>query len=56
MHLLAQMADNKIQGSGTPELTVEHSYVMAWVIAAVLIAGILLITFKTSRRNHLETE
>jgi hypothetical protein len=29
---------------------------MTWVIAAVLTAGILLIAFKTSKRNHLERE
>ena len=29
---------------------------MTWIIAAVLTAGILLITFKTSKRNHIERD
>ncbi len=54
---LAQMDYNKfVSGQGTPDLSVESSYVTAWIVAAVLAAGILLITFKTSRRNQLETD
>ncbi|HVT79332.1 MAG TPA: hypothetical protein VHM90_01635 [Phycisphaerae bacterium] len=56
MYVLAQMALDKIQGSGTPEFSGDFSYVTPWLIAAVIIAGILLVTFKTSRRNHLEKE
>jgi hypothetical protein len=57
LHFIAQMDYNKyVAGQGTPDLSADSSYAMAWVIAAVLTAGILLITFKTSKRNHLERE
>jgi hypothetical protein len=56
LQVLAQMDHSLIQGTGTPELSVEHSFAMPWIIAAVLIAGILLVTFKTSKRNFLDKE
>lgn len=56
LHVLAQMNHEFTQGTGTPELSVEHSFAMPWIIAAVLVAGILLITFKTSKRNFLDKE
>ena len=55
--LLAQMDyDKYIKGTGTVEYSAESNYAMTWIVAAILTAGILLITFKTSRRNHLERE
>jgi hypothetical protein len=55
LHLLAQIDEAKIQ-PGEPPLAAEYSYGLTWVIACVLIALILLITFKTSKRNALERE
>jgi hypothetical protein len=56
LNLLAQMDHERIQGSGTPDLSAESSYVWPWVIAGLLLVGILLVTFKTSRRNNLEND
>ena len=56
LYLLSQMDPNYLQGDGTPQLSVEYSYGMTWVIVAVVTAGILLVTFKTSKRNRLERE
>ena len=55
MQFLAQMSEPPVLG--TP-LSNDHMGTsgMTWVIAAVLTAGILLITFKTSKRNHLDRD
>jgi hypothetical protein len=57
-HLLAQMDSDKLMkvGDGAPTLTDSASYGMAWVIALLLTVLILLVTFKTSKRNHLERD
>jgi hypothetical protein len=54
--VLAQMDQKYLLNDGTPQLTVEYSYGFTWVIAALVTAGILLVTFKTSKRNRLERE
>jgi len=53
---LAQMDPNKLLNDGTPPLSSDASFGMTWVVIALLSAGILAITFKTSKRNHLERE
>ena len=53
---LAQIDPSKLLNDGTPSLTSDVSYGMTWIIVALLSAGILGITFKTSKRNHLERE
>ena len=52
--LLAQMKDPPLEGR--PPLNTDNMGTsgMTWIIAAVLTAGILLITFKTSKRNHTD--
>ena len=54
--LLAQIDPDKLTklNDGSPTLNEAASYGMTWVIALLLTAGILLVTFKTSKRNHLE--
>jgi hypothetical protein len=53
LYLLAQMKDPPLEGKPPLSADVGTSG-LTWVMAAVLTAGILLITFKTSKRNHLE--
>jgi hypothetical protein len=53
--LLAQMKDPPLEGK--PPLSAEvGTSGLTWVLVAILTAGILLITFKTSKRNHLERD
>jgi len=56
--LLAQLSSDKLVklNDGSPTLNVTPSYAMTWVIALLLAAGILAVTFKTSKRNHLDRE
>jgi len=57
LHMLAQMQD--VPADGRPPLNgsdTTGTSGLTWIMAAVLVVGILLITFKTSRRNHLERE
>ena len=57
LQFLAQMKNPDSEGK--PPITGSDNFGtsgMTWIIAAVLVVGILLITFKTSRRNHLERE
>jgi hypothetical protein len=58
LSVLAQMDSAKLMNlnDGSPTLTEPPSYGMAWVVAMVLTALILLVTFKTSRRNHTDRE
>jgi hypothetical protein len=56
LHLLAQINPDKIRGTGEPELSVEHSYGLAWVIAGLSAAVVILIACKTSHRNAFERE
>jgi len=53
MHLLAQM---DTPTDGTPLFTGETSHAMTWIIVGVLAIGVLLVAFKTSKRNHLDRE
>lgn len=53
--LLAQIETLPMDGRPTLRTDVGTSG-MTWIIAAVLTAGILLITFKTSKRNHIERD
>ena len=55
-NLLAQMDPDKLTklSNGSPTLSESASYGMTWVIALLLTAGILMVTFKTSKRNHME--
>ena len=55
LYFLAQMKDPPLEGKPSLSADVGTSG-LTWVIAAVLVAGILLITFKTSKRNHLERD
>ena len=55
MMVAGQIDPAKLQ-SDAPPLTVEASSAMTWIIASVLIAGILAITFKTSKRNYLQKD
>jgi hypothetical protein len=52
---LAQMKDPPLDGK-PPLFADVGTSGMTWVIAAILTAGILLVTFKTSKRNHLERD
>jgi hypothetical protein len=52
---LAQMKDPPLDGKPALSADVGTSG-LTWIIAAILVAGILLITFKTSKRNHLERD
>jgi hypothetical protein len=55
LHLLAQMKD--VQLEGRPPLTADvGTSPLTWIIATILTAGILLVTFKTSKRNHMEND
>jgi hypothetical protein len=54
-YILSQLDASKIQ-PGEPPLNAEYSFGLTWVIACILVALILLITFKTSKRNVLERE
>jgi len=54
-HLLAQMKD--VQLDGRPPLTADvGTSPLTWILAFVLTAGVLLVTFKTSKRNHMEND
>ncbi len=55
-HVLGQLDPTKLINDGTPPLTYEGSNSMTWIIVALLTVGIVLITFKTSKRNHLERD
>lgn len=56
--LLAQIDSAKLVAlnDGAPTLNDTASYGMAWIIAIVLTVLIVLVTFKTSKRNHLERD
>jgi hypothetical protein len=56
LSVLAQIESAKLLNDGSPTLNEPASTGMAWVMAIVLTALILLVTFKTSRRNHLERD
>ena len=53
IHFIAQMDPVT---DGTPPLAGATSHAVTWIIAGVLCIGILLVTFKTSKRNHLDRE
>jgi len=53
---LAQMDPGKIRDPGIPPLNVASSSAITWILGALLTAGILLVTFKTSKRNHLDRD
>jgi hypothetical protein len=51
--LLAQMENAPLDGR--PPLTADvGTSGLTWVIAGILTASIILITFKTSKRNHMD--
>ena len=53
--LLAQMDNPPLEGR--PALTADvGTSGLTWVIAAILTALILLVTFKTSKRNHMDRD
>jgi hypothetical protein len=52
---LAQMRDPPLEGKPALSADVGTSG-LTWVLAFILTAGILLVTFKTSKRNHLERD
>ena len=55
--LLAQIDPNKLNGLGEPPLdNAESSFGLTWVIACVLIALIIFVTFKTSKRNAMDRQ
>jgi len=54
-YFLAQMSNPPLDGRPSLSAAVGTSG-LTWIIAAVLTAGILLITFKTSKRNHLDRD
>ncbi len=58
IHFLTQLAqvDPSKLDTDLPPLTAIVSSTMTWVIVGVFLVGILLITFKTSKRNHLEKD
>ena len=56
LYLLAQMDPSKLEGNGAPRLESQASYGLTWVLVSVLTAGILLITFKISKRNSLDRQ
>ena len=58
LNVLAQMDSAKLVklNDGTPALQETGSYGMAWVIAIVLTVLVILVTFKTSKRSHLERD
>jgi len=58
VNLLAQMSTDKLikLNDGSPTLNTTPSYGMTWVIGMLLTVGILLVTFKTSKRNHLDRD
>ena len=54
--LLAQMDESKLDAL-VPRLSGDSaSYAPTWVIASILVAAILLITFKISKRNAVEKD
>jgi hypothetical protein len=55
-HLLAQIDPEKIQGTGEPVLVTEYSYGLTWLIAFLIVALIIGIAFKTSKRNAVELQ
>ncbi len=54
--LLAQMNPQNLLSDGMPALKWDGSQGLTWIVVALLATGILLITFKAPKRNHLETE
>ena len=52
--LLAQMDTHWTNGE--PVLESEYSFGFAWLIVGVITALVLLVAFKTSKRNALERE
>jgi hypothetical protein len=55
VQFLAQMNNPPLEGRPSLTAAVGTSG-LTWIIAAILTAGILLITFKTSKRNHLDRD
>jgi hypothetical protein len=53
--LLAQMNSSKFS-DGMPGLDQTDTYGMTWIVAAVITVAILLVTFKTSKRNALDRD
>lgn len=49
MTLLAQLDPSKLNSEARLEVAASPTW--AWVITAVITVGVLLITFKTSKRN-----
>jgi hypothetical protein len=57
LHVLAQMSIESNQLEGRPPIDGEvGTSPMTWIIACLLFAGILLATFKTSKRNAVEND
>jgi hypothetical protein len=57
LHVLAQMNIDTSHLDGRPPINAEvGTSPMTWVIACVLVAGIVLTTFKTSKRNAVEKD
>ncbi len=54
LHVLAQLTT--MPQDGRPYNLDVGTSGMTWIIAGVLAGGILLITFKTSKRNHLDRD
>ncbi|MGN6370450.1 MAG: hypothetical protein ACTHN5_19520 [Phycisphaerae bacterium] len=54
MHTLlaGALAQVKTLDSATPRIGDTPSSATTWIIVAILVVAILLITFKTARRNH----
>lgn len=52
--LLAQIDPNKL--SSEARLDVASSSVVPWLITGVITVGILLVTFKTSKRNATDRD
>ena len=53
LRLLAQMENPT---DGTPILTGETHHAMTWLVIGLFSVGILLVAFKTSKRNHLDRD
>ena len=58
LNLLAQMDSTKLMNlnDGSPPLSDTASYGAPWVVALFLTALTVLVTSKTSKRNHLERD
>lgn len=50
--LFGALAQIKTLDSATPRIPDAPSLVPTWIMIAILVVAILLITFKTAKRNH----